>query len=46
MEAHELVTSLGYAQAPIVIVRDESGGIVDSWSGFQPDNIEKYALAV
>lgn len=38
--AYELATTvLGYMAAPVVILRDETGEIVDSWSGFQPDKI-------
>lgn len=35
---------LGYMQAPVVIVRDLDGNIIDHWSGFRPDKLEEYAL--
>lgn len=38
-EALEQVTSLGYAQAPVVVVGEEH------WSGFRPDKIKALALA-
>ena len=39
-EALEQVTSLGYAQAPVVVAGEEH------WSGFRPDKIKAAALAV
>ena len=38
-EAFEQVTSLGYAQAPVVVAGEEH------WSGFRPDKIKALALA-
>ena len=38
-EALEQVTSLGYAQAPVVVAGEEH------WSGFRPDKIKTLALA-
>lgn len=38
-----LVTELGYMAAPVVLVRDESGEIVDHWSGFNPTRITEVA---
>ncbi|WP_314167937.1 glutaredoxin-like protein NrdH [uncultured Actinomyces sp.] len=38
-EALEQVTSLGYAQAPVVVAGEEH------WSGFRPDKIKDLALA-
>ena len=38
-EALEQVTSLGYAQAPVVVAGEEH------WSGFRPDKIKALALA-
>ncbi|WP_369054473.1 glutaredoxin-like protein NrdH [Kineococcus terrestris] len=35
--AHELVTSLGYVQAPVVVAGE------DHWSGFRPDRIDGLA---
>ncbi len=37
-EALEQVTSLGYAQAPVVVAGEEH------WSGFRPDKIKALAL--
>lgn len=37
-EAYELVSSLGYKQAPVVIADDEH------WSGFRPDKIASLAI--
>ena len=39
-EALARVKSLGYAQAPVVMVG------ADHWSGFRPDKIKAAALAV
>lgn len=39
----EDVQALGYRQAPIIVVRDEEGGIRDSWMGFNPGKIEQLA---
>ena len=39
-EALEQVTSLGYAQAPVVVAGE------DHWSGFRPDKIKALAVAV
>lgn len=38
-EALAEAKSLGHLSAPVVIVRD-ANGIVDHWSGFQPDKIK------
>lgn len=38
-----LVTQLGYMAAPVVVVRDEAGEIVDHWSGFNPTRISEVA---
>lgn len=45
LEALELARSLGYMQAPVVIVRDAAGEVVDRWSGFDPDKIKGIAEA-
>jgi glutaredoxin-like protein NrdH len=37
--AYEMVKSLGYAQAPVVIAGDTH------WTGFRPDKIKALALA-
>jgi glutaredoxin-like protein NrdH len=38
-EAKELVQKKGFLQAPVVMVYDDEGSVVDSWSGFRPDRI-------
>lgn len=42
-EALELARSLGFMAAPVLIVKDAAGAIVDKWSGFRPEKIEQYA---
>ena len=42
--ALEEAKSLGHLSAPVVIVRD-ANGIVDHWSGFQPDKIKSLVTA-
>lgn len=44
-EALELVRGFGYLQAPVVVVRDQDGEVIEHWSGFRPDNITKLATA-
>ena len=39
--AMDYIRGLGYQQAPVVVVRDNSGGVIDHWSGFRPDRIKK-----
>ena len=39
--ALSFIRSLGYSQAPVVVVRDAQGGITSHWSGFRPDKIKK-----
>lgn len=34
-----VVNELGYKAAPVLVVRDSKGNVVNSWSGFQPDNL-------
>lgn len=34
---------LGYLQAPIVLIHDDEGNIVEHWSGFRPDKIMELA---
>lgn len=38
-----LAKSFGFMQAPVVVVRDVEGNIVDKWSGFNPAKIAQYA---
>lgn len=42
-EALSFTQSLGYSQAPVVVVKDDKGTIVRHWSGFRPDLIKKEA---
>lgn len=42
-EALSFIRSLGYSQAPVVVVRDSKGNIMKHWSGFRPDLIKKEA---
>lgn len=42
-EALSFIRSLGYSQAPVVVVRDAQGSVVRHWSGFRPDMIKKEA---
>lgn len=37
--ALERVRELGYLQAPVVLVLDDDGALIEHWSGFRPDNI-------
>lgn len=41
-EALEYVRSLGYMQAPVVVIT-EDGVLTDHWSGFRPDKISELA---
>lgn len=41
--SRDIVMSLGHMQAPVVVVTDEAGSIVDHWSGFRPDKINAHA---
>lgn len=39
--AYEFVTAtLGYKAAPVLVIKNEAGEVVNSWSGFQPEKIE------
>lgn len=38
---HLLAMSLGHQQAPVVLVRDAAGTLLDHWSGFRPDKISE-----
>lgn len=44
-EARELAKGLGYLQAPVVLIRDAAGTIIDHWSGFHPEKLSQYAAA-
>ncbi len=39
-----LVQKLGYMAAPVVLVRDAEGNLVDHWAGFNPTKISELAL--
>lgn len=41
----EALRELGYQQAPVTIVTDAGGAIVDHWGGFRPEKIEEWAAA-
>ena len=41
--ALEFTKSLGFMQAPVVVVRSADGGIADTWSGFNPDKLNALA---
>ena len=40
-----IVASLGYKAAPVVLVRDADGSIIDHWAGFNPAKISELASA-
>ena len=42
-EHMDVVSQLGYLSAPVVLVKDSEGNLVDHWSGFRPDKIEALA---
>ena len=42
-DALALAHSLGHQQSPVVVIRDDSGKIVDHWSGFRPDRLKALA---
>jgi len=31
---------LGYKAAPVIILRDKNGNVVDHWSGFNPEKVD------
>ncbi|UVG35201.1 NrdH-like glutaredoxin [Microbacterium phage Cece] len=39
----DVIQPLGYMAAPVVLVRDADGELVDHWAGFRPDKIEALA---
>jgi glutaredoxin-like protein NrdH len=44
-DAHAFVTGeLGYMSAPVTVVFDEIGHVMDHWDGFRPDRIDEYGL--
>lgn len=40
-----IVAELGYKAAPVVLVRDADGSIIDHWAGFNPAKISELASA-
>lgn len=42
-ELREFGTSLGLAQAPVVVVRADDGSIAAFWGGFNPTRIDEWA---
>lgn len=38
----DLVKSLGYSSAPVVVITNESDEILDSWSGFNPPKLTEH----
>lgn len=42
LSALEFARGLGYQQAPVVLIKDESGNVTDHWSGFNPEKIAEY----
>ena len=43
LEGLSFIQSLGYGQAPVVVVKDGEGCVVRHWSGFRPDLIKEEA---
>jgi glutaredoxin-like protein NrdH len=41
-DAFKYVTEqLGHRAAPVVVIKDNNGKLVDSWAGFRPEKIEE-----
>lgn len=41
-EAFRYVTEqLGHKAAPVVVIKDTNGNLLDSWAGFRPEKIEE-----
>lgn len=36
-----LTKGLGHMQAPVTVVRDEAGNVIDSFDGFRPDKVDE-----
>lgn len=43
-EALDMVKGLGHLGAPVVVLRDDDGAIVDHWGGYNPDKIDLLAM--
>ena len=37
--ALDYVKSLGHQRAPVTVVHDEAGTVLDHWSGYRPDKL-------
>lgn len=42
-QAREFSMSLGFMQAPVLVVTDADGTILDKWSGFNPGKIDEWS---
>ena len=40
--SRDMIVEMGYSQTPVIIVQDDTGAKVDSWSGYRPDKIREY----
>lgn len=38
-----MLASLGFMQAPVTLVHDAEGNLVDSFAGFRPDKVAEFA---
>ena len=38
-----VMDTLGHKSAPVVVIQDEDGNVMDSFNGFRPDLLAKYA---
>lgn len=38
-----VMDELGHKAAPVVVIQDEDGNVMDSFNGFRPDLLAKYA---
>ena len=46
-EAYKFVTeTLKFRAAPVIVIRNSEGEVVDSWSGFNPEKIATVAQTV
>lgn len=42
-QAREFVRGLGFMRAPVLVVTDADGTILDKWSGFNPGKIDEWS---
>lgn len=40
-ESREIYEPLGIMKAPVVLIRDGNGQVLDAWGGFRPDKIDE-----